>query len=865
MGGFTDFEELVSDAREECHASVEAYLTLQARWLLSLWAHDMPSVDVRRGRLIANAESFVHMLGTAIETLLTQMRADRKAALEASGLDDDDDEEEDLDDSFYPASLPPCILANKEPFKGGDWRKTPYIPRPYVRLTEYDIVEPSMREVILRKLSTKKHGGCSGQHCKSRQDLGLYKHTLRLGEDAEEVDSWGMDCYVRRNIMDAVLESGAFGSWIPPDYKALLAANPVEYAAMRAAASGSGGAATSPVAAALPPPPRAKKQDEDEKADEHEHKEGEESDEDKVLPSTPAAERKESGSEIVDDEKAAAIAAALASPPPTPAQIAVEKRVADWLERGENGWDLLRAVQEVKQLAQKAMEEESLLAAEAVEQRIKDVGYNYFRLHPKGVGLICKQQGGIPPLTFDAVKKITGDELPDFYNIVLERPKDDPDGYDVLFIDAAAKGALASRMSHSCTPNCQAIVMACGGRLTIALYTLREELTFDYSSVTESEKEGSYLYFTGSRAFQQVMNTKHTVMGWAIARLAALSTEIICEYIEEEEAHLKEDLLGHPLGIYNEASATAEAKGVVINRLQNVVITLDKVKMVLQAPNQTDEELQSAVQRHSAELPGALSKMCSLVMQPALDFADARCKLMQLYEQLRALDVENNGGLTAVADLLLLYASTLHWFTCERGYKGVTSPPVPLNLADLALDRTQEQTPAAAAAAVAAAAAAVVDSDKLLGSSNLRKVYRPLYLWGQLSGWFKQTVNDPTASLSAERRGTISLPDVDSSFAGGKTRYTAKASSTLCDRGDLIDQLDKRPDAMWRTGTLWSFRNEAKVYGSPMLDAVWCELSRGTGGGDPLPGVLSELRGAAVPPRLQDAEPGAKAGRGKKK
>ena len=49
-------------------------------------------------------------------------------------------------------------------------------------------------------------------------------------------------------------------------------------------------------------------------------------------------------------------------------------------------------------------------------------------------------------------------------------------------------------MSHSCTPNCQAVVMACNGRLTIAVYTLRyvqpgEELTFDYSSVTESEKE----------------------------------------------------------------------------------------------------------------------------------------------------------------------------------------------------------------------------------------------------------------------------------------------------------------------------------------------------------------------------------------
>ena len=56
---------------------------------------------------------------------------------------------------------------------------------------------------------------------------------------------------------------------------------------------------------------------------------------------------------------------------------------------------------------------------------------------------------------------------------MLERPKDDPAGYDVLFIDAASKGAFASRMSHSCTPNCQAITMACGGRLTIALYTLR--------------------------------------------------------------------------------------------------------------------------------------------------------------------------------------------------------------------------------------------------------------------------------------------------------------------------------------------------------------------------------------------------------
>ena len=55
----------------------------------------------------------------------------------------------------------------------------------------------------------------------------------------------------------------------------------------------------------------------------------------------------------------------------------------------------------------------------------------------------------------DAIKKITQKDLPDFYNIALERPRDDPDGYDILFVDAAFMGSFASRMSHSCTPNCQ--------------------------------------------------------------------------------------------------------------------------------------------------------------------------------------------------------------------------------------------------------------------------------------------------------------------------------------------------------------------------------------------------------------------------
>lgn len=41
------------------------------------------------------------------------------------------------------------------------------------------------------------------------------------------------------------------------------------------------------------------------------------------------------------------------------------------------------------------------------------------------------------------------------------------------------------------------------------------------------------------------------------------------------------------------------------------------------------------------------------------------------------------------------------------------------------------------------------------------KEYDPAFIWGQLVGWFKQTVDKPSASLSADRRGTITMPDID--------------------------------------------------------------------------------------------------------
>ena len=87
-------------------------------------------------------------------------------------------------------------------------------------------------------------------------------------------------------------------------------------------------------------------------------------------------------------------------------------------------------------------------------------------------------------------------------------------------MDPVLRGNFASRLCHSCDPNCATVVVAHEGRYRICVYALRdiargEELTFDYSSVTESEEEfkaaiclcgtsacrGAFLSMAGAGAF----------------------------------------------------------------------------------------------------------------------------------------------------------------------------------------------------------------------------------------------------------------------------------------------------------------------------------------------------------------------------
>jgi hypothetical protein len=224
----------------------------------------------------------------------------------------------------------------------------------------------------------------------------------------------------------------------------------------------------------------------------------------------------------------------------------------------------------------------------------------------------------------------------------------------------------------------------------------------------------------------------------------------------------------------------------------------------------------------------------------------------------------------AMADCLLLYARTKHWCTPEQ-YNGFQSPPV--QLVPLPKDKLQKkeaavvesistqengaaendetvlpltETPDTETAPAPPDETAVTNKKGKLGGRKLptvfkgnidnvmKKKYQPHFAWGQLVSWFKQTIYDPSASLSAERRGTMSLPDPESA-------YSAKNYVTG-DRKSMLNQLGRDPSKMWPTTWAWSFRNPSKVYGSPFIDDA---IRVAKGEERTVPALLEELRHVA--------------------
>jgi|EP00982_Pelagococcus_subviridis_P002772 hypothetical protein len=78
----------------------------------------------------------------------------------------------------------------------------------------------------------------------------------------------------------------------------------------------------------------------------------------------------------------------------------------------------------------------------------------------------------------------------------------------------------------------------------------------------------------------------------------------------------------------------------------------------------------------------------------------------------------------------------------------------------------------------------------------------------------------------------MSLPDPESFYACAPGEYRKR------ERKAMLKSLERKPDAMWPTTWSFSFRNPAKVYGSPWLDDA---IGAGRGEAAKTPGLLREL------------------------
>ena len=228
-------------------------------------------------------------------------------------------------------------------------------------------------------------------------------------------------------------------------------------------------------------------------------------------------------------------------------------------------------------------------------------------------------------------------------------------------------------------------------------------------------------------------------------------------------------------------------------KLSNVAITINKVKHVLEGMSQTDEpplrrlssfeiytrlwcsadsfkqslievlnaiesqfeedvvfcfDYMKSVDQKASEIPADVSGQEQEELYAEL-LLSLRFMLNYISQTLRGIK-SHRVAIQALCDTLILYSKTETYFTSTE-YIRVKGNEVSIRKCDVNMDTTSRTK---------ATELGVKDQSKALYKGI--KEYDPSYIWGQLIGWYKQTVDKPNASLSADRRGTLSMPDIDS-------------------------------------------------------------------------------------------------------
>ncbi|ERN12742.1 histone-lysine N-methyltransferase ATXR3 [Amborella trichopoda] len=567
-------------------------------------------------------------------------------------------------------------------------------------------------------------------------------------------------------------------------------------------------------------------------------------------------------------------------------------------------------VDEILKNAEKDGDTRIMKMAEELLKAMKNRPDDNYVAYRKGLGVVCNKEEGFGEDDFvveflgevypawkwfekqdgiRSLQKNNEDPAPEFYNIYLERPKGDRDGYDLVVVDAMHKANYASRICHSCRPNCEAKVTAVDGQYQIGIYTVRpigygEEITFDYNSVTESKEEyeasvclcgsqvcrGSYLNLTGEGAYQKVLKECHGLLNRHQLMLEACEMNFVSQedyddlgkaglgscllsglpdwliaysarlvrFINYERTMLPEEILNYNLEEkrkffsdicleVEKSDAEVQAEGVYNQRLQNLAVTLDKVRYVIRCIFEDPKRAPPPLERLSPQAlvcflwkgEGSLVEELLQCVAPHVDSdllnslkskihardpsgsddvgRELRKSLLWLRDEIRSLPSSCKFRHDAAADLIHMYAYTRCFFTV-RDYRTVTSAPVYISPLDLGPKYVGK-----------------------LGSGfeEYRKTYGEGYCLGQLIYWHVQTNADPDSTLAKARRGCLALPDI-SSFYAKPQKPPPKFSYGPKTVRLMMARMEKQPQKPWRKDQIWKFKSTPRVFGSPMLDAI---------------------------------------------
>lgn len=152
----------------------------------------------------------------------------------------------------------------------------------------------------------------------------------------------------------------------------------------------------------------------------------------------------------------------------------------------------------------------------------------------------------------------------------------------------------------------------------------------------------------------------------------------------------------------------------------------------------------------------------------------------------------------ALADILYLYCHTYTYFTPTEAYTRFEGEEVCVRKCEVTCDPRNKEgkhNPFQS------------EEEKVVFKGH--KEYDPTYIWGQLAGWYKQSVDKPNASLSSDRRGTLSYPDLES-FDLRRAQKRGKRPRPVKKNKDYTYDIDNLSDGESNKGRLSKKRGQGR-------------------------------------------------------